>query len=115
MTMHATEAFDQLIAHPMVLHLVRRLIGEAVCITGVGSAGIRDTPAEPAPKCGEVWPAGGNGATAPWTDEERGIMWQMWHREQGGARRAAPQHGHVAATHPSLIVLRCVSPLSDRP
>jgi hypothetical protein len=89
-TMHATDAFDQLAAHPVVLSLVRRLVGPQISITGPGTAGIRDTPHEPAPRHGQPWPVGGNGAVAPWGEDENGIMWQMWHREQGGL--FAPHH-----------------------
>ena len=89
-TMHTTVAFDRLAGHPAVLQLVRRLVGPDISITGPGSAGVRDTPQEPAPTRGEPWPAGGNGAVAPWGAEENGIMWQLWHREQGGL--FAPHH-----------------------
>ena len=88
-SMYATDAFDALVGHPAVLGLLRRLIGPDIGITGLGSVGIRDTPAEPAPARGEIWPVGGNGAVAPWGAGE-GILWQMWHREQGG--KFAPHH-----------------------
>eukprot|EP01052_Picozoa_sp_SAG31_P004821 SAG31_NODE_204_length_20414_cov_19.143392_13_plen_167_part_00 len=56
LTMYVTDAFDSLVAHPAVLQLVRRLVGTEIGITGLGSSGIRDTPAEAAPKLGDVWP-----------------------------------------------------------
>lgn len=89
-SMYATDAFDPLVGHPAVLRLLRRLIGPDISITGLGSVGLRDTPAKLAPKRGEVWPVGGNGAVAPWGEDEGGILWQMWHREQGG--KFAPHH-----------------------
>ena len=89
-SMYATDVFDSLVGHPAVLGLLRRLIGPDISITGLGSVGIRDTPAEPAPERGEVWPVGGNGAVAPWGEDENGVLWQMWHREQGG--KFAPHH-----------------------
>jgi hypothetical protein len=90
-TMHVTDVLDPLLAHPAVLQLVRRLVGEDVRIAGPGTACVRDTPADPAPKRGDAWPVGGGGgAVAPWGDEENGIMWQLWHREQGGL--FAPHH-----------------------
>jgi hypothetical protein len=83
------DAFDSLLAHPRVIPLVRRLVGEDCCLTHGAYAGVRDPPADPAPRLGERWPPGTD-AVAPWPDEEGGIMWQMWHREQGGL--FAPHH-----------------------
>ena len=88
-TMHVSDAFDSLLAHPMVMPLVRRLVGEDCCLTHGAYAGVRDPPADAAPRQGERWPPGTD-ALAPWPDEEGGIMWQMWHREQGGL--FAPHH-----------------------
>ena len=88
-SMHVTDTFDALLAHPAVLPVVRRLVGEDCCLTHGAYAGVRDSPAEPAPRLGEVWPPGTT-ATAPWPEEERDIMWQMWHREQGG--QFSPHH-----------------------
>ena len=86
--MHVTEAFDGLVAHPAVLPLLRRLIGPDICLVHGYQAVVRDSPAEAPPAFGDPWPAG-TAATAPWSDGS-GILWQLWHREQGG--RFAPRH-----------------------
>ena len=87
--MHTTEVFDSLPAHPAVLPLIKRLVGENCCLMHGAYAGLRDQPADPAPRFGDVWPLGTT-ATAPWTDSDGGILWQMWHREQAGL--FAPHH-----------------------
>eukprot|EP01050_Picozoa_sp_SAG11_P003761 SAG11_NODE_220_length_12154_cov_92.233347_10_plen_584_part_00 len=87
-TMHVTTVFDPLLAHPKVMPLLRRLIGPELCLTHGAYAGVRDPPADAAPRFGERWPLGTD-ASAPWRTEE-GILWQLWHREQGGL--FAPHH-----------------------
>jgi hypothetical protein len=89
---HHTDCFDCLFDHPKILPLVKRLMGPDVCSTGHGSVGIRAAVHEPAPRRGEEWPEG-TGAIAPWPDGEN-ILWQMWHREQGG---------HFLPSHPLCI------------
>ena len=79
---HHTDCFDVLFGHPKILPMVRRLMGPDVCIQGPGSLGVRAAVHEAAPKRGSKWPEG-TSATAPWPDGEN-ILWQMWHREQGG-------------------------------
>eukprot|EP01043_Picozoa_sp_COSAG02_P022163 COSAG02_NODE_1144_length_14244_cov_16.832096_5_plen_185_part_00 len=76
---HAT-AFDAVVAHPGVLPLVRRLLGDP-CITGVGAC-IRDPVHDPAPVPGQQWPPG-TSATAPWPEGSE-VHWAMFHREMGG-------------------------------
>ena len=102
-TMHVSDAFDSLLAHPMVMPLVRRLVGEDCCLTHGAYAGVRDPPADAAPRQGERWPPGTD-ALAPWPDEEGGIMWQMWHREQGGL--FAPHHPRCITSLQSALPVR---------
>ena len=84
-----SEAYDAVVAHPAVLPLVRRLMGDPV-LTGTGAC-VRDPVHEPAPAFGDVWPVGTD-AVAPWprtrssaagsptsrTMEPNRIHWQMW-------------------------------------
>ena len=88
-TMHVTDVFDPLVAHPAVLSLVRRLVGDDCCLTHGAYAGVRDEPADAAPPLGAPWPEGAD-SVAPWPESDGGILWQMWHREQGGL--FAPHH-----------------------
>ena len=87
--MHVTEQFDALMNHRAVLQVVRQLVGEDCCLTHGAYAGVRDAPAVSAPQLGDPWPLGTN-AVAPWPSSEGGILWQLWHREQGGL--FAPHH-----------------------
>ena len=87
--MHVTDVFDPLVCHPAVVQLVRRLVGEDCCLTHGAYAGVRDAPAGRPPQLGDPWPEGTD-AKAPWAASEGGILWQLWHREQGGL--FAPHH-----------------------
>ena len=84
-----SSAFDAVVAHPAVLPLVRRIMGNP-CITGVGAC-VRDPVHDPAPAPGEQWPPG-TAATAPWPEGSE-IHWAMFHREMGGLH--LPSHPYA--------------------